>query len=406
MFTPPPSPAATATMAPRSPPTSSPASPSSSTHLQVPSVKGKEPAKGDQHRAEAGKRRTGRRYRFLAVSIPLAAIALTLCATYLLQSTAASGLHLPSSWDSWIDDLSPRLPLFRRSPEPEPQAGTPTTNGAPTATTGGAASTSNTPVANQPIPTVPSAPPTLPTPFPQSFDGSLSQNFSSPSCTSFFSNMTSSRDFRTCRPFSLLLQTSSGFIEAQTNLTLMNSLVWGTCNTNTAFDQCKANLSWFATTLQTSCTEELKQRKELAVNTLIGLQAFEIMHNIGCLQDPTSNTYCYLNAVRNSNPSDTYYYSLPLGLSLPKTIVPSCSACSKTIMAMFAAYLQDPGTSGGITGGTGLKSTYENAAAVCRQNCGAQFAQTGVVVGGALVMRTGGMSWVLVGVLGSLVWFL
>lgn len=61
-----------------------------------------------------------------------------------------------------------------------------------------------------PAPTVP-ANPTLPTPFPQPYDTTLSSNFSTISCYNFFLNMTQTDSLRSCRPFSLLLTHSQAF---------------------------------------------------------------------------------------------------------------------------------------------------------------------------------------------------
>ena len=71
-------------------------------------------------------------------------------------------------------------------------------------------STQNT---SQSVPTIPTSPPVLPTPFPQPFDTTLSNNFTTDSCESFFTNMTVSSPFRQCRPFSFLSQTSSAFLQ-------------------------------------------------------------------------------------------------------------------------------------------------------------------------------------------------
>ena len=62
------------------------------------------------------------------------------------------------------------------------------------------------------VPTIPASPP-LPTPFPQPFDTSLSKNFSTQGCLNFYTNMTLSLPFRQCRPFGLLTEYSSQFIE-------------------------------------------------------------------------------------------------------------------------------------------------------------------------------------------------
>lgn len=58
--------------------------------------------------------------------------------------------------------------------------------------------------------------------------------------------------------------------KAQSNLTLMNTLVWGTCNTNPGINQCIANMGWFAESLKTQCEADLKDRNTLAVDTLTG----------------------------------------------------------------------------------------------------------------------------------------
>ena len=62
------------------------------------------------------------------------------------------------------------------------------------------------------VPTIPVNPP-LPTPFPQPFDTTLSNNFSTQACIDFYNNMTLSLPFRRCRPFGLLAAYSSQFIE-------------------------------------------------------------------------------------------------------------------------------------------------------------------------------------------------
>jgi hypothetical protein len=65
------------------------------------------------------------------------------------------------------------------------------------------------------VPTIPNNPP-LPTPFPQPFDTTLSKNFSTQACINFYTNMTLSLPFRRCRPFGLLAEYSSQFIQVST----------------------------------------------------------------------------------------------------------------------------------------------------------------------------------------------
>ena len=67
-------------------------------------------------------------------------------------------------------------------------------------------------------PTVPSSPPVLPTPFPQPFETTLSLNFTTNSCTTFFLNMTQSLPFRQCRAFSFLSQSSTSFLQVSVTI--------------------------------------------------------------------------------------------------------------------------------------------------------------------------------------------
>lgn len=63
--------------------------------------------------------------------------------------------------------------------------------------------------------------------------------------------------------------------QTQTNLTLLNSVIWGTCNTPTPYEQCKSNMAWFATTIQTACSQELRDGNAMAVDALTG--KFELL---------------------------------------------------------------------------------------------------------------------------------
>ncbi|PCH35402.1 hypothetical protein WOLCODRAFT_139891 [Wolfiporia cocos MD-104 SS10] len=216
------------------------------------------------------------------------------------------------------------------------------------------------------VPTIPASSPVLPTPFPQPFDTTLSPNFSTQSCYTFFQNMTQTESFRDCRPFSLLVAQSTAFIEAQNNLTLLNNVLWGTCNTGPSLDQCTANMDWFAQELQTACAIDLKANNELAASTLVGLHAYSLMRATACLPANTTNTYCYIDAVANSGSADAYFYELPLGLSVPNGTTPSCSMCIQDVMAV---YVEE-----GL-GTADLGTTYAHAAAVADTACGNGFVQ-------------------------------
>ncbi|RDB29718.1 hypothetical protein Hypma_013965 [Hypsizygus marmoreus] len=330
------------------------------------------------------KRQIGRRTtRWAMLLVPLVVIFITVSTQYLTGPVAFDAFAKPPEPMSWekLTMHGHGWTHHKREPAPAPQLASLTstsTSGAPTPTTTNAT----------PVPTVPSSPPDLPTPFPQPFDADITQNFSSISCFNFFSNMTNTPAFRTCRPLSLLLESSNTFIEAQNNLTLLNSLMWGTCNTNTAKDQCVSNMNWFADALQSACAQDIKDRNTMTLTTLTALQAYSVTRDAGCITDPTTNTYCYVNAVRNTNPSDSYFYQMPLGIGVPKTATPLCSACTRSVMGIYAAALEDPAQAPTLTG---LKKTYSPAADLAVQQCGAGYAQ--VTTSGGVSMLRGLSGW-------------
>lgn len=171
------------------------------------------PTRTPGHVPNAEKRRTGRRMRWAVFIIPSIVILITASTRYLTHP-AAFDIFSATKNPLWQDFSSRSIDwtLHRRHPTPQaqqtdiPPTGTPTNSNAASMTLA---------VSDQPLPTVPSSPPILPTPFPQPFDTSLQQNFSSVDCFNFFTNMTNSESFRSCRPFSLLLQSSSAFAEVR-----------------------------------------------------------------------------------------------------------------------------------------------------------------------------------------------
>ncbi|EJC97762.1 uncharacterized protein FOMMEDRAFT_98111 [Fomitiporia mediterranea MF3/22] len=257
-------------------------------------------------------------------------------------------------------------------------------SGAPSQT---ASPTTTVPQTEQTIPPVPDAAnaPPLPTPFPQPYDSTGTNFVTTQTCANFFTNMTQSSAFRTCRPFSLLEQFSNDFIEAQENLTTLNALIYGTCNTDTPLSTCTANMNWFASSLTTSCADELKQKNSQnpVQQTLFGLQSYELLRNGSCLVNQASNTYCYAAAAHSSSPADLYLYQLPLGVPFPvNTTSPSCSTCAKTLLGLYADALQgsDGSSDGSGDGGSvdGLKATYEDAANQAETACGTGYALVGL----------------------------
>lgn len=314
------------------------------------------------------KHRTARHTRWTILLVPLVLVLITASTRYVSH---------PALLDMFSADSSPAAPLSwtphkrHASPDPAPD-GSSAVITFPTPTSSSAATQSVT--ASQTVPTIPASPPVLPTPFPQPFDQTLSRNFSTQGCLDFFTNMTQATAFRSCRPFSLLVTQSTAFFQAQANVTFLNEVIWGTCNTNTDADQCVSNMGWFVETLEDVCSQDLKANNAMVTQTRDGLLAYSLMRDVACLPDQATNAYCYVEAAHSSNAGDLYFYKLPLGYQLPASTKPSCSACTKSVMNLYAQ-----------SNLTALAGVYDSAATIANGVCGSGFVTvpSGGVSGGA-----------------------
>lgn len=180
-------------------------------------------------------------------------------------------------------------------------------------------------------------------------------------------------------------------------------------------------MAWFASTLQSVCSAELDEQNAMALATLqgnttfnldplyslintiySGLQAFDLMRSAGCLPDQITDSYCYVEAAHSTDPSDLYFYQLPIGLPLPNNTTPSCSSCTKSLMNLYVQALESA-PKGTLAY---LQSTYQSAQALAVAQCGSGYAQSVVKISGAAASaRTLGrfvgisfttISWVLV----------
>ena len=120
-----------------------------------------------------------------------------------------------------------------------------------------------------------------------------------------------------------------------------------------------------------------------------GLQTYALYRDVGCLANNSTGAYCYVEAAAAASPADLYFYGLPWGSALPAGTTPSCSVCTKRVMALFA---------GARAGVTGLQATYDAAAEVAAQACGAGYVQLASGVSGAGPRTRAGTAGVGVGV--------
>lgn len=88
-----------------------------------------------------------------------------------------------------------------------------------------------------------------------------------------------------------------------------------------------------------------------------------------------------------SSPVDTYFYTLPLGTPVPQKSTPSCSACTKSLMSLYAEYATD--------GTLPLSTVYSSAQKLANNACGADYAQA--VANAARAVITAASPWLLLG---------
>ncbi|GAB1518948.1 hypothetical protein RhiTH_002013 [Rhizoctonia solani] len=209
----------------------------------------------------------------------------------------------------------------------------------------------------------------VPTPFPQPFDSSLSFNFSTPACSSFFSSFTTNMTFRACRPFSLLLGTSNSFFNIQSNLTELTAVMGGTCDTTRSIGECRTTMNWLASEIVKPevCGTDIANQNGNVLEALNGFKTYDLMRQAGCLVNQRSNAYCFVESVASSSPVDTYFYALPIGTPVPQKSTPSCSPCTKSLMSLYAQYATDKSLP--------LSKVYSPAQKLAANSCGADYAQ-------------------------------
>ncbi|KAI1783246.1 hypothetical protein LXA43DRAFT_355224 [Ganoderma leucocontextum] len=315
------------------------------------------------------KKRIGRRIRWTALLVPLVLIFVALSTRYLTYPAAFDVLSTSrsSTW-STAPDWTPHK--RHAAPDPLPATSGIATTVQNTRPTGSslsiAASASAAPTTVNPGNTkVPSSPPVLPTPFPQPFDSTFSTNFQTVACQNFMTNMTQTAAFRECRPFSLLVGDSNAFItQSQRNISELNVMIWGTCNTNLSAVECAGNMQWFEQNIQSACKQDIAAKNSMVTDAVAGLEAYSVMREAACQVDTQTDTYCYLEAAQSAHTADLYLYQLPLGLALPNASVTSCTGCVQSLMS---AYAKDAGDV------AGFKDTYAPAASIINAACGSAF---------------------------------
>ena len=123
-----------------------------------------------------------------------------------------------------------------------------------------------------------------------------------------------------------------------------------------------------------NCGQDFRNEQPLVLQAYNGLVAYEPVYRATCLKTAKNDQYCFSQAVSTSqNPSDIYPYFTAVGLTLPSGSKPTCNACLKQTMQVFAEYA--------VRKEQPLSQTYLGCAQMIDRDCGAGYAAVDVKVG-------------------------
>ncbi|KAK3322304.1 hypothetical protein B0H66DRAFT_531648 [Apodospora peruviana] len=207
-------------------------------------------------------------------------------------------------------------------------------------------------------------------PLPSPLDGGLSANFTGENgqrkCPQFINSFLGDETFKRCYPFSLLLQGSQSFFNAEKSLVAITQVLDASCAANATF--CNDYMSQLASNMTSSdnCGEDFDLGNSVVVKAYNAMRAYAPIYTASCLKDAQTSMYCFANAVTNlTNPTNTYFYYLPLNRTLPGSTVPGCSQCLQQTMNVFHASTANRKQQ--------ITSTYESAAQQVNTICGPSF---------------------------------
>ena len=206
------------------------------------------------------------------------------------------------------------------------------------------------------------------------FDANLGNNFTSPDCPGFFADLVKNSTFTDCHPVSLLLRNSKSFFDITKSAALVSQALDASCAVDES--SCKDLMFSLASQLtdDSTCGQEYEDGNQVVRGAYAGLVSYEPIYRATCLKSPTTNGYCFANAITNdSNPVDSYVYSLPLGYAIPPGSRLTCNRCLQATIEIFA--------DAALVEGQPLTETYVDGAEQINMGCGPDFANTTVQVG-------------------------
>lgn len=187
-------------------------------------------------------------------------------------------------------------------------------------------------------------------------------------------------------------QNSQSFFEAQKSLVSVSTVLDHACAANVT--RCTEYLARVASNLTDSsnCGADYQANNPTITEAYLGLISYQVVYSATCLKDPDTAVYCFGNSVTNqTNPTETYFYYLPLNSTLPGGTVPICAPCLQDTMAIYqiaTANRRQP-----------IAATYDSAAEQVNTLCGPNFANTtmpeAIVSSAGFSTSSGGPPWML-----------
>ncbi|KAJ5170891.1 uncharacterized protein N7500_003674 [Penicillium coprophilum] len=221
------------------------------------------------------------------------------------------------------------------------------------------------------------------TEMPEPFD-TLSYNFASAStCIDFFTKWRANTTILSCTPISLLIQNSNAFFHTLNSAPATSHILDVSCSANVT--ECASIMTNLAIDLlkPENCGDDFQNNNSVVKGTYRDLVAYEPMYRATCLTNPSTQDYCFVDAVSNSTAPDDYgVYLMPLGTPLTVGDTPSCTKCLKATMETFSRWA--------IRDGQSLDDTYLPSAKIVNDHCGDEFATTNITVGSADVTAGAG----------------
>ncbi|PWY86969.1 hypothetical protein BO70DRAFT_255839, partial [Aspergillus heteromorphus CBS 117.55] len=210
--------------------------------------------------------------------------------------------------------------------------------------------------------------------FPTAFDTSLTNNFTSTTCSPFIHSLLQNTTLTSCHAISLLLRNSDSFFHALTSAAATSSILDTACDAN--ITSCSAALSSLAIALRqpSACGKDYDAGNQLVVDAYTDLITYEPIYRATCLQSPTTKDYCFVDAVTNtSNPVNYDVYFMPFGSGITTAPWPTCNLCLEATLAVYAQWAKVEGQP--------LVQDYLPTAEAINGVCGAGFADVNITVG-------------------------